>query len=421
MTIQLLLTGDELMAGHTVDSNSARIAEALAGSGYRVARKVTVGDQLPVLIDEIRQLATASSVLIINGGLGPTVDDLTAEALAAASGDTLWEHPAALEHLEHWCARIGLPLSAANRKQALLPSRSAIIANPIGSAVGFHVVHDQCLIICTPGVPAELEAMLAADIPALIQARLPPAAVTQTRLLTFGLGESTIQQRISTELPDWPDSIQLGFRAGYPLLEVKLTAGADCPAALLQQWLQRLRPILGDYLVADSETTLAETLVKTLIARGQQLASAESCTGGRIAAEVTSVAGASAVFPAGLVTYSNAMKTALLGVPASLLEAQGAVSEAVVLAMAEGVAKISGADLCIAVSGIAGPDGGSPDKPVGTVWIAWGHPGQLRSRRLVLNVGRARFQQMVTAIGLDLLRRELMGLDPNPGYLRDRR
>lgn len=421
MSIQLLLTGNELMAGHTVDSNSARIAQALDPLGYRLDRKVTVGDELSVLVAEIQQLSQQAEVLIINGGLGPTDDDLTATALAQAAGQTLQEHPEALAHLQRWCQRIGMPLSEENRKQALLPENANIIANPIGSAVGFSLTLNRCLILCTPGVPRELEAMLAADIPRLISQQLPASPRRLYRLQTFGLGESSLQAMLHQQFTDLPDAIEIGFRAGHPLLEVKLSAPESLAEANWQHWQQRLRTLIGDYLIGEEDQDLATAVVAALNKRNSQLSTAESCTGGQIAAQITAVPGASQVYEAGIVSYSNRIKQQILAVDAQLLNQYGAVSEPVVLAMAEGALQLSGADYVIAVSGIAGPDGGSEEKPVGTVWLAWGKAGQLKTRRLQIGGSRQFFQQRVSAMALDLIRRELLAITEPPRYFKRNR
>ncbi len=422
MKLQLLLTGNELMAGHIVDSNSAMIAEQLAERGFGIARKVTIGDDFNGLVQEIRQMTADSDVLLINGGLGPTVDDLTATALAEAAGQPLTEYAAAVQHLQQWCQQKNLRLNEANRKQALLPEQASIIANPIGSAVGIALRLNDCLVLCTPGVPSELRAMLADSLLDTISQHYPNRHVPRTqRWQTFGIGESTMQQIISDKLPDWPPQIDIGFRAGLPLVEIKFTIASEQDAPLLDHWLQRLRGVIGDNIISEGTDGLAETVVRLLQQQGQQLTTAESCTGGLIASQITEVAGASQCFEAGFVSYSNSIKQLMLGVQPLSLEQHGAVSEPVVREMARGALAHSAADCAIAVSGIAGPDGGTADKPVGTVWIAWGSQEQLNSVRLQFNGPRKWFQQLVAATALDLIRRRLLGIDEEPRYFKRRK
>lgn len=421
MRIQLLLTGNELMAGDTVDSNSSAIAQRLGRHGLQIYRKVTIGDDVQLLCDEIRHMSRHSDVLIINGGLGPTIDDLTAETLALAAGLPLEQHPAAMAHLEQWCARRKYALNEANRKQAMLPAGVDIIPNASGSAVGFMLRFNDCDIYCTPGVPSELFGMLDDSIIDDILHRagdIDPVQISRFKM--FGIGESGLQQLLSDRFPDWPEALELGFRAGLPLLEVKLTTRSSAHSALQTEWTQKLLAVVGDYIIGRDDTNLAQSVVQGLNDKGVQLCTAESCTGGRIAAQLVEIAGASQVFEAGFVTYSDAIKQSALGVSAATLAQHGAVSEAVVLEMAAGAAQRSGAEFAIAVSGIAGPEGGSEDKPVGTVWLAWGRANALRARALHIPGSRDFFQTLVTALALDLTRRSLYGIDAEPRYFAER-
>lgn len=418
MKIQLLLTGNELMSGHTVDSNSAMIAQQLGAKAYSIARKVTVGDDSAELLEEMQLQSRASDVLIVNGGLGPTVDDLTAQILSELTGQAIEENAIAKRHLIEWCERRKLTLNDANLKQAMLPAGIEIIPNPVGSAVGFSINHNNCLIICTPGVPGELKSMMEQTIVDLICQHFPNDEELSTlRFQTFGIGESTLQQLVSNKLGDWPEEVELGFRAGMPLLEIKLTIRDTRHTPMQQACYQRLNTLMGDYIVGPDSTNLAESVILLLKEQNARLTTAESCTGGLIASAITEIAGASSVFEAGFVAYSNSMKQNMTGVDKMILQEHGAVSEAVVIAMANGAMERSGADYGIAVSGVAGPDGGSIEKPVGTVWIAWGSKDKLKTRRLHFNASRKWFQQMVMATTLDLIRRELLAIEEEPRYL----
>ncbi|MDO8862637.1 CinA family nicotinamide mononucleotide deamidase-related protein [Haliea sp. E1-2-M8] len=419
--VQLLLTGNEIMSGDTVDSNSAMIALRLAEIGLGVYRKVTVGDDSNLLCAELLAMVAQADTVIINGGLGPTVDDLTAEVLAAAAGVELAEHPAALAHLQDWCARRNLPLNAANRKQAWLPAGARVIPNPVGSAVGFELTIGHCRVLCTPGVPGELRRMLDNIIDDLGRALARPAQRHILRLQTFGLGESTAQQMIADALPDWPAAVELGFRAGAPQMEIKLAVSDAANLPLRAQCEQQLRALFGDHIIGEGDTQLAARVLELLQDQGETLTTAESCTGGLIASMLTRIPGSSAGFHAGFVTYADEIKTAVLGVRPETLAAHGAVSEAVVREMALGALQRSRANYAIAVSGIAGPDGGSADKPVGTVWLAWGSADQLQTSCLQWPVERSLFQTMVAATGLDMIRRRLLGIASEPRYVSQRR
>lgn len=422
MRLRLLMTGNELMSGVTVDSNSATIARLLEPLNIRVVSRSTIGDDMELLCAEIDRLAAESDVLLVNGGLGPTSDDLTAEALARVAGVPLAWNAEALAHVEAWCARRGFAPNDANRKQALLPADCALVPNAIGSAVGFRLQHRGCEVVCTPGVPGELRVMLEQELLPWLAARYPQREpVVITRFQLFGIGESSLQQRLAEAIPDWPSGVELGFRAGAPLLELKVSSFAAAHDAARRAIEARVSALLADHIVGMGDTTLPARVVELLAARGERVACAESCTGGLIASLITEVPGASAVFEAGYVTYANRIKERALGVRAETLAAHGAVSEAVVREMAEGALRESGAEHALAVSGIAGPDGGTPEKPVGTVWVAWGRPGAIRAQALYFPVARKLFQTMVAATALDLLRRELLGIEGEPRYFRERR
>jgi nicotinamide-nucleotide amidase len=414
MRLNLLLTGNELMAGDTIDSNSAMIAEAVAAYGWRIHKKVTVGDDLELLCKEIDALCANTDVLIINGGLGPTVDDMTAQALAQLTQRQIVEHPQALAHLESWCGKRGFSLNAANLKQAMLPENCDIIANARGSAVGIGLTHRDCLVLATPGVPSELRVMLEQEIIPLTTSRFKTGFVQTIRLGVFGLGESNIQEMINSAFPDWPEDIELGFRASMPVLEVKLTIWQDGIEEKLALWKTRLEALLADHLLGEMPITLAEACLDTLREHQLQLGTAESCTGGLIASQITRIPGASSQFPGGIVSYSNAMKRSALNVSQATLEAHGAVSEQTAREMVLGALTATQADIAVAVTGVAGPDGGSEDKPVGTVWLAWGTRSSIKACCLCLPYDRQGFQNWVAALALDLVRREVKGLPALP-------
>ena len=419
--VQLLLTGNEIMSGDTVDTNSSMIAQRLATLALSVYRKVTVGDDPDLLATEMRNMAADADILLVNGGLGPTIDDLTAEILARVTGVELAEHPDAIDHLEQWCSQRNLELNAANRKQAMLPAGCTLLDNPIGSAVGFEVQLGNCRVLCTPGVPSELSAMLDIIVADLADHLQRPAQRNILRLQTFGLGESSAQQIISDNIDNWPANVELGFRAGAPQMEIKLTVDSDSALADQLSCRQQLEALFGDHIIGEGDTLLAGRVLDLLREQGKTLTTAESCTGGLIASMLTRIPGSSEGFHAGFVTYANHIKESVLGVEPEVLAEHGAVSEEVVVAMAQGALARADADLAIAVSGVAGPEGGTPDKPVGTVWLAWGSRQQLRTSCLCWPVERTLFQTMIAAAALDMIRRHLLGIEEEPRYFRQRK
>jgi nicotinamide-nucleotide amidase len=428
LNIQFLLTGTELMAGDIVDTNSVFLAQSLKEQGAELSRKVTLGDDFESLVSEIEHISHQADILIINGGLGPTEDDLTAEALARVIGQPLEENSEALCHLESWCEKRGFRLEGANRKQILLPKGIKLVPNPVGSAVGFAITHNQCLIICTPGVPIELKEMWQQEILPSIKSQLPNIDKVRTiKLHTFGIGESAIQNIFHSQLSDWPKEIEIGYRAASPLVELKLTTRTKEAEDLLLTWQSKLDALLGahvldfselnsSHLNSDEPASIAKCLVDLLAQHKQTITTAESCTGGLIASNLTRIPGSSAVFEAGYVTYSNRIKSELLGVSNQTLTRYGAVSEVVVEEMAKGALLASGSDWVVAVSGIAGPGGGSEEKPVGTVWLCWGNAEQLKTQCLVYPTNRLNFQRFIANAGLDLIRREILGVEDKPSY-----
>jgi len=423
LNIQFLLTGTELMVGDIIDTNSVFLAQSLKEQGTELTRKVTLGDDFEGLVSEIVHISQQADILIINGGLGPTEDDLTAEALARVIDQPLEENQEALTHLEAWCEKRGFRLEGANRKQILLPKGIKLVPNPVGSAVGFSITHNKCLIICTPGVPIELKQMWQQEILPNIKPQLPNIDKVRTiKLHTFGIGESAIQNIFHNQLSDWPKDIEVGYRAASPLVELKLTTRTKEAEGLLPSWQDKLNNLLGTHVLEFSDinteepASIAKCLVELLAQHQQTVTAAESCTGGLIASNLTRIPGSSAVFEAGYVTYSNRIKSELLGVSEQTLTRYGAVSEEVVREMANGALLASKSDWVVAVSGIAGPGGGSEEKPVGTVWICWGNSSKLKSQRLVYPTNRLNFQRFIANAGLDLIRREILGAVDQPSY-----
>ncbi|OMH38839.1 CinA family nicotinamide mononucleotide deamidase-related protein [Motiliproteus sp. MSK22-1] len=421
MNIQLLLTGNELMNGDIVDSNSAMIAQQLLELGLTIKTKVTIGDDLSLLVEQLQTLSASADILIVNGGLGPTRDDMTAEALAQLTATSLTEHPQALKHLTQWCRNRGSQLNNANLKQVMLPEGSGIIPNNRGSAVGIRLNHNHCQILCTPGVPSELKAMLEQTIIPELGTQSPrEKSLLLSRFQTFGIGESGLQQWIDEQFPDWPEEVELGFRAGVPTLEVKLQTQIQY-SDQHEKWCHKLQELIGDYIVSEGSQSLSQAVVKTLSQLKKKVTTAESCTGGLIASMLTQVPGSSSVFEAGYVTYANSAKMKMVGVKEEDLKRYGAVSETVVRQMAQGALERSGADFTIAVSGVAGPDGGSDEKPVGLVWLAWGDHSEIHSTSLYFPYGRGMFQAMVAGAGLDLIRRIACEIEGTPRYITERK
>ncbi len=410
------------MSGDTVDTNSNYLAQSLKDLGLVPYIKKVVGDDQELLVSSMRELAAVSDVLVVNGGLGPTIDDLTATALAEAAEVSIARHPIALSTLEKWASQRGFNLTESNLKQADLPESCEIIANPHGSAPGFTLELRGCLVMCTPGVPSEFKPMVEAELLPRIRDRGDIAATSKiTRLRLFGITESGLQDLINESFPDWPGEVDLGFRVQMPVIEIKIVTVGSSDNTLNDEWTARFTHRFGDYIIGRDSTRLSQALNLALLEANKKLAVAESCTGGAIAAAITSEPGSSTVFEAGFVVYSNEMKQQMLGVSPSTLERHGAVSEETVRELVTGALGVSGSDLALAISGIAGPSGGSDEKPVGTVWMAWGDHSTTKARKFFLPIPRHAFQRTATAIAMDLVRRQILGLSTDVDYFSELR
>lgn len=426
MKIALLLTGNELMSGDTVDSNSAYIAQAIKDYGLVPSIKMVVGDDLNLLVEAIESLSQKSDIVVVNGGLGPTRDDLTALALSKVSGRALVQNAEALAHLKSWAEQRNFILTESNLKQAELPDGCDVLDNKRGSAVGFSLELNNSLIVCTPGVPSEFKFMVDEQLVPVIKTRANVESANQvTRLRVFGITESGLQDMINESFPEWPAEVDLGFRVQMPVIEVKLTTQHARHSDLNQRWTDKFCAKFSDYIIGREGTRLTQALNRALFEKKLVMTTAESCTGGAIAAGITSEAGSSEVFSGGFVVYSNAMKHSLLAVSERDLAQEGAVSKTVVEQMATGALKQSGADVAIAISGIAGPTGGTEEKPVGTVWMAWGmsaaegREAVTESRKFFFPMSRLAFQRTSTAIAMDLVRRFVLGLDTQVDYFSE--
>lgn len=395
--------GEELVSGATVDTNAGWIARDMKDHGFEPGRFTVVGDVRAHIRDALREAAARSPVVVCTGGLGPTTDDLTAEAAAEAFGTTLALDDVALAQVEDRYRSRNRIMPPANRKQAYLPVGAALLENRWGTAPGFRIEHAGSVLYFLPGVPYEMKAMYAHHVAPELAARfsLPPRRTVVLRCV--GLPESEAQGRMDGfERP----GVAVGYRAHLPEIHVKLHLDPDVDAAPV---VADARRRLGRCVFTVDGGPLAQVVGELLASHGATLATAESCTAGRIAAMVTAIPGASTWYLGGAVVYANEEKVRQCGVAPADLEAHGAVSEPVARQLAEGIRARTGSTWAIGVTGVAGPGGGSAEKPVGTVHIAVAGPGETRHRRIHLPFDRERIQSMSAALALDQLRRMLDG------------
>jgi nicotinamide-nucleotide amidase len=377
MKIAIISTGDELLRGATVDTNASWIAARLHERGHETSRITVIGDDLPELAAELTRGAAAADLLIVGGGLGPTDDDLTARAAASAFDRPIARVPEAATQVQAAFARLGRPMLEINLKQADLPAGCRVLENLQGTAPGFELDTDRGRAIFLPGVPRELEPMFERHVLPTLPA--PDRARHTALLRCFGVGESNIQALLH-ELTAADPELRIAFRASF--LEIGVTLRATTAAAL-ESATARAGELLGRAVFAREEIDLPTAFGRAAAARGVTVATAESCTGGLIGHALTAVPGSSGYYRGGVVAYDNDIKIGLLGVDRALIERHGAVSEQVVTAMAAGARRALDTDLALATSGIAGPDGGTTDKPVGLVQMAVAHRGGVAHREHV--------------------------------------
>lgn len=415
-TAAVLSVGDELTLGQGLDTNSQWLSRRLVEAGILPVEHATVPDDLNAIAGAMRRLAGAADVLVCTGGLGPTADDLTRRALAAVLGEDLVEDAGAMQSLERWFKGQGRAMPPANRVQALRPPSAAMLRNDHGTAPGLAatvmVGGRPVEVFCLPGPPREMRPMFeGAVLP-----RLHPARQVLTRaVLAFGIGESEVAERLGdlmarTHMPVVGTTVHGGVVAVRIRHEgVRGDAsGAEAVAAMVRE----VRTRLGAYIFGEGDDTLAGVVVRMLTERGETLATVESCTGGLLGGMVTEVAGSSRAYAGGWVTYSNEMKVREVGVPEAVLSAHGAVSRETAEAMARGGREQSGADWCLSITGIAGPEGGTAEKPVGTVWIGLAGPEGVGAKRFRFTGERANIRDWSARSALAMLRFRLAGETP---------
>jgi len=416
VTIELINTGSELMLGRILNTHQQWICRQMADLGYTVSRQVAISDTATDIEAAIREALGRADLIITTGGLGPTSDDLTREMVAKLLGKTLREDPEAVQNIERFFEVRQRPMPDRIKTQALVPEGAIVLQNAHGLAPGVAVELNPnpfragagALLIMLPGPPRELRPMFRESVIPLLRQKLAAESVFLSRTLrTVGIGESVIQEKIATALARLVQSgMDVGYCASTGQVDIRLAAFGDQSKTLIAEAEQIVRDQIGAHIFGVEEETLESVIIHALTSSGKTLALAESCTGGYIAHRLTNVPGASAVLLAGLVTYSNAVKEKFLGVQSETLKSHGAVSEPVALEMAEGARRETKADYAISVTGIAGPTGGTPDKPVGTVFIGLATPLKTFVRKYYNPYDRETFKQVTSHQALDLLRRK---------------
>ena len=417
MKIEIVTIGDELLLGYTIDTNAAHLARTLAAEGVEIERRTTCGDTAESIATAVREALDRTSAVITTGGLGPTSDDLTKPSIAALFGRTMVldeEHLAWME--ERWRTRFQRAMPVSNRQQAMLPSGARKLVNNHGSAPGIWLEDDRGRwVAMLPGVPREMRGMLADTLLHLVRERagIGGTVVRSRTLRTTGIGESHIADLVAS-IDGGVGDVGLAYLPNADGTDLRLTVrgvGPDEADARLAASAARLRSVVSDAIYGEDGADLAEVVLALCRSQGMTIGVAESCTGGMLGARLTAVPGCSDIVRGGIIAYEDSVKQSLLGVSPDLLREHGAVSEPVVRAMASGLRAALGVGAALAITGIAGPGGGSAEKPVGTVWIALEYGGDVQARRFAMVGDRAEIRHRSAQAALEMLRRRLMAGD----------
>ena len=405
----IITIGDELLIGQVIDTNSAWMAQQLNKSGIRVNRRVAVGDVWDEIWNALDEESKHADIILITGGLGPTADDITKPLLCKYFGGKLTVNEQALQNVTVLFEKIfKRPLTERNIKQAEVPDVCTVIQNKRGTAPGMIFEKNGKIFISMPGVPHEMKGMMESDVIPLLSSRFEVPYITHRTLMTFGIGESMIADRIQDYEENLPAHIKLAYLPNYGMVRLRLTASGKDKQGIDQEvdnLFATLQELVSDHIVTNCDEKMEEVVAKLLAQQQKTLSTAESCTGGFIAHLLTSIPGSSVFYKGSIVSYSNEIKKELLDVMDQTLEEKGAVSEEVVIQMVKGALKQLKTDYAVAVSGIMGPDGGTPEKPVGTAWMAAGNNREIITQKLHFRFERQLNIQLTAVNALNLLRK----------------
>ncbi len=410
MKASIITIGDEILIGQIVDTNSVSIARHLNAAGIVVHEKTSIGDDRTQIVDTLDRALATSQVVIITGGLGPTKDDITKKTLAETFGSRLVDDPTVAAHVERMLAQRGIAFNELNRSQALVPECCTVLFNAHGTAPGMWFERQGRIVVSLPGVPFEMEHLMQDEVMPRLKARFALKSIVHRTLITSGLAESMLAERIEAWENALPPYLKLAYLPDPGSVRLRLSAyevEGERVSQEIEQQFAALRTLIPEHVVGFETATVQELIHNRLTERRQTLATAESCTGGTIAARFTAMPGASAYFLCGVVSYSNEAKIDVLGIDPAVLERHGAVSEQVARQMAEGARRIAGADFAVATTGIAGPTGGSDAKPVGTVWIAVATPRGTVAVRKQCGTDRGQIIDRASSYAIALLREQL--------------
>ncbi len=404
----IITIGDELLIGQVVDTNSAWMAQELNKSGIWLRRRVAVGDKREEIIQALDEESRQASIILITGGLGPTADDITKPVLCEYFNGKLVIDDGALANVESIFARLNRPMIERNRKQAEVPDTCTVIPNMRGTAPGMWFERDGKVFVSMPGVPHEMKGMMTNYVIPTLQGHFTFPFIDHRTLLTAGIGESFIAEKIVEWERVLPSHLKLAYLPNYGMVRLRIT-GSDADngrlQAILNEQFGQLKLLVKEWMVTDEDMPMQQVVGKLLKEKNATVSTAESCTGGYIAHLITSVAGSSEYFKGSIISYANEVKEQVLGVSHETLATAGAVSEETVRQMVGGAMSVLNTDYAVATSGIMGPDGGTADKPAGTVWIAAGSRSRTITERFHFRYDRSRNIEMTAAYALNMLRK----------------
>ncbi|MAY84833.1 MAG: competence/damage-inducible protein A [Flavobacteriales bacterium] len=413
MFAEIITIGDEILIGQTVDTNSAWMAQNLNRMGVELIQSRSVSDKEASIIKALDSVDTQSQLILITGGLGPTRDDITKRVLSEYFGASLVRNQEVLEKIEDYFSQRGRQILESNRRQADLPDKATILPNPLGTASGMWFEKGDKIYVSMPGVPYEMKGLMTNEVLPRIKERFDLPKIYYRTLMTEGIGESFLAEIIQ----DWESSltdkgISIAYLPSPGVVKIRLGAKGNDEAEIKEKVdfeIQQLYKLIPSYIFGENDISMPEAISPKLKKSGKTISTAESCTGGYLAHLITTIPGSSDYFKGSVIAYSNEVKMAQLEVKKADLDANGAVSEAVIRQMAEGARKHLQTDLALATSGVAGPDGGSDEKPVGTVWIALAAKEGVYAKKYTFEKNRSRNIRRASLAALSLVRRYLDG------------
>lgn len=413
MKVSLLMVGDELLIGQVVDTNATWLAQALWQLGIPVVSKITCGDDMDDIVASIHASFEKGDWVIMTGGLGPTKDDVTKKAIASFFNTELKFHQETFNRIKSYFEALKKPWNELHKEQSYMPENGEIIQNELGTAPAMLFELGKKRLVSLPGVPYEMKDLFEREIQSRIKAAIPESPYFYSTLRTIGIGESDLSAHIE-ELPaDWDRDVSLAYLPDMAQVRLRISAKGDNNRDAMEKVAKArliLKDKLGKWIYGEDNDSLEIVVGRLLLRENKYLVTAESCTGGLIAHTITKVPGASAYFKGSVIAYSNEVKESLLHVPTQTLMDHGAVSEQTVIAMVKGALKTLNADIAVAVSGIAGPDGGSVEKPVGLIYLACGDANNVKVARLQLNKDRQQNVAYASVAALNMIRKFLLGL-----------